>query len=505
MATKSPDVTKPLLLAVVLCILGGTAYWLEYGKKPKEQRAESEAKKVFVIGKGAVARLEFAGVSMKPELSAKPPLAISLTCESLKDQLCKPEDASKWQMATPLRTKADDATVNSLLKNFGNLVSSESIDLTTETPAKRAQLLKDYGLDAAARGNPATRRVTVVIEGAKKLSAYFGEKHPIGDNVFALLETDGAANENRVYVVPAWQLSVFDQKTSYFRDKNLFGLSEKDISAFTLAVSQKISGKLEGARTADGKAWALRLGAKEFEGDPDVIEALLSAVVHSAAKDVLAEKHEEPSAQAALAGAKNTYDLKFTAKGTDHRIRLYEKKKAPKAPASVYAVIEGQDPVYEIDVYAAEKLEKTMDELRIGKMIPSVDRYSVMTIDIDSHGAESFKQQVVKGAGGEWKIGSNETSRGKVENILDRLSGKTIIAYTGPAPTGENLRLTLRKSADKKGEPVADLEFWSAKGHLYARNVQTKKKEIVELAPDFNALLPWKAAALLDAPGGPKK
>ena len=114
---------------------------------------------------------------------------------------------------------------------------------------------------------------------------YFGEKHPIGDNVFALVQTGDVANESKVFVVPAWQLSVFDQKTSYFRDKNLFGLNEKDVTAFTLATAKKLKGKLEAKRAADG--WNLRNGAIEAEGDVDTVDGMLSGVVHLAAKDVV--------------------------------------------------------------------------------------------------------------------------------------------------------------------------------------------------------------------------
>jgi hypothetical protein len=499
MSTKTPSITKPLVLAVVLVVLGGLTYWLEYGKKPKEAQLEAEAKRVFLLKNGAVSRLEIAGASIKPENSGRAPLAITLTCESLAEKLCKSDDASKWQMAAPLKTKADDATVNSVLKNFGNLVSNDSIDLTVETPEKRAQLLKDYGLDSVARANPRTRRISITLDGGVRLSAYFGVKHPIGENVFALTASGETANEGKVYIVPDWQLAVFDQKTSYFRDKALFGFNENDISAFNLAVSKKVHGALGAKRGSDATSWMLHFGKDDLEGDRETVNAFLSGVAHLTAKDVIAEKHDAPEAKAALLGSKTIYDLKFTTKSGEKHLRVLEKKKDPKAPAAIlYALIDDQDPVYEVDPYALEKAEKTLDEFRIGKLLNTTERYAIDTIDVDVHGTESFKQHVAKESGGVWMVGGTPAARGIVEEILDRLSSKIINVYSGSAPSGALLKMTFRKGADPKAEPIAVIEFWNDKGKLFARNTHTVKREIVELASDFFTSLPWKAKTLIE-------
>jgi hypothetical protein len=504
MSTKAPNMMKPLVLAVVLCGLGGFAYWLEYSKKPKEAQAEADGKKLFVLKDRPVTRLEFFGPSMKPENAAKPPLAVTLDCTSLAEKLCKTDDASHWQLATPLKTKADDSTVNSLLKNFGNLVSNETIDLGVESPEKRASLLKDYGLDAAARANPATRRVSVTVEGGTRFVAYFGVKHPIGDNVFTLLQSGDAVNENKVYIVPDWQLSVFDQKTSYFRDKNLFGLNAQEITDFTLAVSKKVKGTLVAKRAVEGKGWNLKLGATDVEGDVDTVDGILSGVTHLAAKDVVSEKHDSPDAKKALAGSKPSYDLKFSGAVFSKHLRFFEKKKNPKdAAATVYAIVDDQDPLYEVDVYGADKIEKTFDEMRIGKMLSVTERYSITAIDVENHGAEAHKQHIEKESGGQWMIGGTPAGRGKIEALLDRLSSKIVTTYAGPAPTGGVLKMIFRKKSEGKDAVVAEIEFWSPNGHLYARNLRSPKKEIVELAPDFNTSLPWKATTLFDAAKGP--
>jgi hypothetical protein len=250
----------------------------------------------------------------------------------------------------------------------------------------------------------------------------------------------------------------------------------------------------------------LKHGGTEFAGDVDTVDGLLSGVVHLTAKDIHAESAKAPEAKAGLKGAKTVYDLRFTVKGAGKHLRLLEKKhEKSKGGTSIYALVDGEDPVYEIDVYAAEKIEKTLDEMRVGKLINVADRYAITTIDVDAHGAESFTQHLAKDSGGHWKIGTMESARGKVEGILDRLSGKIITAYTGPAPSGDLLKMTFGKTKDRKVETVAEIEFWAAKGRLYARNLRSPKKETVELASDFKPSLPWKAATLTEEKKGSGK
>jgi hypothetical protein len=494
---------KPLVLAVALTVIAGFAYWLEYSKKPKEAALEADAKKVFTLKGRAISLFEIRGASTKPENKDKLPLDVSLSCLSLEQKLCKSEDASKWDLVSPLKTKADDSTVSSLLKNFSNLTSSDVIDLSNETPEKRASLLKDYGLDSSARENPRIRRISFSFSGEEPITAYFGEKHPIGDGIFTLLVTGKTPNENRIFVVPEWQLSVFDQKTSYFRDKHLFGFNEKDVQSFKLLKSKKVNGALEAIRDADGKGWSLKFGGKEVAGDPATLDAVLSGIAHLSAKDMIAERQGDPAAKSALKGANSVYDIALKIGADTKRLRLYEKRKDAKSPASVYAVVEGQDPLYEIDSTEPDKLEKTLPDMRIGKLLDVTERYAITSIKFEGRGAEKYENVALKDSGGKWSIGSTETARGKIEELLDRLSSKVIIAYNAPRPSSTTLekeiRITFRKTDDSKTPPIADLEFWSTQGRLFVKNRLTPKSSPLELVSDFAKSLPWESKTLFDA------
>ncbi len=494
---KLPSFTTQLGLAVALCVLGGVAYWLEFSKRPAEEAAKADDKRVFPLKNRSIARFEIRNANMN----------IVLECASLKDKLCKPDDTSKWNLVEPVRAQGDDTTVNSLLKNFGNLTTSETVDLSTDSPEKRAQILKDYGLSPESRAMPVQRRLTFVVDGGPKYTAYFGEKHPIGDGVFTLVETDGVPNDRKIFVVPDWQLSVFTQNTAYFRDKKLFGWNEKEVTGFKLLQSRKGRGAIEATRSEDGKAWTLKLGVRVVEGDIDSIDGFLSGVLFLTAKDFVAEKKDSPGAKRALAGNSQIYDLILQTKTATKRLRLYGKKRAGKEPGRIFATLDDQDPLFEIDSFGAEKIDKAPEELRNAKLITGSERYAISEIQFQRTGGSGFQQTAKKAADGSWKVstadGEKPVVRGRVDALLDQLSGPIIVNF---APTGD-----FASVGDRLRMKCAnfDYEFWVRGKRVFVRNLAAKPSDVFELSPDFAGQLPWDLQYFTDenfgAAAAPKK
>jgi hypothetical protein len=509
MASKGPGYTKQLALAVLLFAFGSFAYWLEFSKKPKEEAAKADEKKIFAIKNAQIQRLEIEGAK-RADPAAKDPkkeapylLDVALECRSLAAKLCKPEDASRWELVEPLKARADDPTVNGLLKNYGNLTTSESIDLSTDTPEKRASLLTDYGLSPEKRKDPKTRKIRLFLADGTVRTAYFGEKHPLSDGSFALVETgkDGPAptDDLKVFVVPEWQLSVFDQKTSYFRDKKLIAGSERDIASFSVALSKKNPGmKIEGKKDGNGK-WTIRSGNREVPGDVDAIEAVLAGANQLSARDFVAERKSDPNGKRALTGARPFYDLTMRMKADDPeseiRLHLYEKagpKSGDQPGRTVYATVDGLDPLFELDPSTADRLDPKFDDLRPKRLIAVMDRYAVDGIAVEARGKSSWKSTWKK-TGNDWTTeGMKPVSKTKIDTILDRLSSPVVTAFAGPAPGAETLVLrmsTPEKPLDKEG--AYELEFWKKENRLYARDLRSARKDIVELAGDFASQLPW--------------
>jgi hypothetical protein len=500
MASKGPGYTKQLALAVLLFAFGSFAYWLEFSRKPKEEAAKADEKKIFAIKDAQIQRLEIEGAKK----DAPYVLDVALECRSLAEKLCKPEDASRWELVEPLKVRADDPTVNGLLKNYGNLTTSETIDLSTDTPEKRASLLADYGLSPEKRKDPKTRKIRIVLGDGAVRTAYFGEKHPLSDGSFAFVETgkDGPAptDDQKVFVVPEWQLSVFDQRTSYFRDKKLIAGNERDVASFTIALSKKNPGtKIEGSKNDSGK-WTLRSGKLEVPGDVDAIEAVLSGANQLSARDFVAERKDDANGKRALAGARPFYDLTMRMKGGDpkaeKRLRLYEKagpKSGDQPGRTVYATIDGMDPLFELEPSAADRLDPKFDDLRPKRLIAVMDRYAIDGIAVEARGKSAWKSAWKK-TGNEWTTtdAMKPLSKTKVDAILDRVSAPLVAAFGGPAPGGETLVLrmsTPEKPLDKDG--AYEFEFWKKGNRLYARDLRSARKDILELVGDFASQLPW--------------
>src|SRR4051812_16475208 len=96
--------TRQLALAVALCLLGGLAYWLEFKHRPAKEAKEEGQKKVFALKDAQIQSIElFDGAK-----------TYRWECKSLSD-LCKPGDNASWQVVEPLKVKADDTNVNSLV------------------------------------------------------------------------------------------------------------------------------------------------------------------------------------------------------------------------------------------------------------------------------------------------------------------------------------------------------------------------------------------------------
>ncbi len=503
MAKKNPGFGSPLVLSLILFIFSGAAYWLVYTKKPKEESLKADEKKVFVLQNKKIKTFEIAGMPIPGPSPSSPspsiPLNVSLECVSLKDGLCKTEDNSKWELTSPLKTRADDSTVNSLLKNIGNLVSSDLIDMTGDSPDKRVALLKDYRLSDPFRKDPKTPRIRITVDDGETYTAYFGEKNPVGEGVYALLEKKSGPDETKVYIVPEWQLSVFNQKTSYFRDKKLFSLNEKEIAQFTILQSKKISGKLEVTFDEKSAKWTLNAGGKKFDGDKDAIEGFLSGVTFLNAKDYVAEKKDSVDGKKALSGMKPVFDLELKTKDSKKRLKIFGKPKNPKdvkSPLILYGTIDDQDPVFEIETFSFDKLDKSFADLRVSKLIGVTDRYSITSISAGLKGAKPFTQEIIKEPTGAWKISGNESARGRVEGLLDRLTSKIINGFGGPLPSGDTLTMTFGKSPK---ESTHQLLFWKKGKKLYARDLKSSTPETVELSDDFSMQLPWDERFLKDA------
>ncbi len=504
---------RPLLLSIILVGLGTFAYWLEYSHKPKQEEQETASKKIFNLNKDtqvASIRIIDQTVDTGKQFAFK--------CLDLEAKLCKPSDQSKWEITEPLKIKADESNVNSLLSTIYALSSSETIDLGTEKPEKRSTLLKEYKLDSDARKKtgkgPGIRRIEITMAKGETLVAYLGETHPIGETIFALAGQD----ENRVFLIPTYIKSNFDHDLTYWRDKKLFSISSHQVQSFALD-----SPKLKVSAKRKDSQWLLKSGQNlkkdEFPGDIENIDNFLSGITYLNAKQFVTENKIDAKAKSTLQGTSRL--LSFTLDVSPEKpekneekitLTIYEKKDktskkggTKKDQSNLYVTVSNLDPLYELDSSAKMKFEKTLKELRLSKLITTMERYSIKRIEFlgKSLGTSPL---ILAQTDAKWQKMPEKLSvdQDKVQGLLDKLSGNRIQEFLeGSAiPTGEQEGLQVFLG-DEKSEKKRQLLFWKNGDKFYARDLHSTRKEAFRVDPAIKEALPWSRDFLSPAPPSP--
>ncbi|MBI2711774.1 MAG: DUF4340 domain-containing protein, partial [Bdellovibrio sp.] len=395
------------------------------------------------------------------------------------------------------------------------LMTTESFDLTSETPEKQQELLKEYGLDASKR--KVSRRVEVST-GSGKQTLYLGEVHPVGGSQFALLEKTGAdgktvLDETKVLLIPGHFKSAFDHDFTYWRNKKIFSMSAHEVTRFDLQGSY---GPIHGKRV--NGIWTLDAeGEKDLPGDIEAIDSLLTGSTYLVARKFISENKNDPKAKAALQGFSHVVDLRLTRekvetpKGeskTPHvevasvQLTLYKKeKKGPKPTdpitSTVYATVSNLDPLFELDSYSKERVNKSLKELRLTKLISSMDRFGAKKVEF-SGAALGGKSLILENSGGKWKLPHIKTDLApekiseKLQDTLERLSGNRIQEFFKgrDIPVGEENGLTFTLHGEKDAVQ-RQLLFWKKNNRLFGKDLLHRRDEAFLVDNSITDALPW--------------
>ncbi|MGK5087999.1 DUF4340 domain-containing protein [Bdellovibrionota bacterium FG-2] len=503
---------KQLALAIALFILGSAAYWLEYKHKPQTEEKEAQSKKLFALKDSPVRSFRIVSGGDNSKI-------FQLHCLDFDTKLCKPGDNSKWELLEPSKLKADDSNSNSLLSTLNNTSVTETIDLKDETPDKKAALLKEYGLDPAARAAASMRKIMIETDKGTKV-LYLGVTHPIGEGIFSAFEEvpagqkpTGKINENQIHLLPSYFKSNFEKELTYWRDKKIMTLTASEVASFQLEGTKT---KLTAVRK-DGQ-WTLQVvvskkKTEEVVGDIENIDSMLGAVAYLSAKEFASDNKNDAKAQAALKGFKPIVSMVIqknqgTAKEVPAPIALtFYQQPAPKAgpktaPKSapkggkLYATVSNLDPLFELDASAKDRVDKDLKDLRLTKLITTMDRFSAKRLEFTGApiGATPL---VLVSKDGKWihESDKTETVDTKVQSFLDKISGNRIKEFLAgsaiPSGEAEGVKFTL---ADEKAAVKRQVVFWKKDSKFYARDLFSKRAEAFLVDPAIQADIPWSHA-----------
>ena len=160
-----------------------------------------------------------------------------------------------WRMVEPAPVDADQTEVTSLTTNLAGLEINRVIE---ENAADLAQ----YGL--------AQPRVSSRVQGSERRRGRGAHRRPHGDR--RTMSTPSRPGEKRVFLVQAFQESVFNKKPFDLRDKRILTIKRDDIDLLEVTTGRDT---VQLART--GPNWGVKRPV-ESRGDYSAIEGLLTRI-----------------------------------------------------------------------------------------------------------------------------------------------------------------------------------------------------------------------------------
>lgn len=157
-------------------------------------------------------------------------------------------------------------------------------------------------------------------------------------------------------------------------------------------------------------------------------------------------------------------------------------------------MISSIDPLVEIEPSVLERLDKTGKELRMSKLITSVDRYATKKISFESSLLGAPPLSMSNGDLG-WILDGDTKKlaldQQKVQQVLDRISGNRIRDYVVganiPAGQADGMTVTLGDSTN----PIKrKFLFWKNGSDLYAKDLMGKNSNALLVDASIWEVLP---------------
>ena len=256
----------------------------------------------------------------------------------------------KWQITSPLITKADDEVIKGMVDDLSNLEASQSLEVN---PAE----WEDFGLKKPGI------EVALSIEGRGEEKLSFGDKNPAGTSIYTRLR-----GKDKVFLVSSYLANGFKKEIFDLRDKVILSLDRDKIDKIELIYPPGKSLVLE--RDKDKKWFAT--GKERTELDSDKVNDLLweltdlkaKGIVAGEIKDLVAYGLDKPEVKAVI-----------TSEGKEKVLLLGNKAAGPQPPLGtaspeegvegvIYASLVGDLRLFLVEASLSSRLKKDLSELK---------------------------------------------------------------------------------------------------------------------------------------------
>ncbi len=301
--------------------------------------------------------------------------------------------------------------------------------------------------------------------------------------------------------MPGYFKTNFEYPLTHWRNKKLFGVTQQEIQAFEL---DSKSLKLQASKKDN--VWTLNFGDGAVAGDIEAVDSLLAALTNTNAKDFVSETKDDTKTRKTLASAPRFLKYNLTVKdGSKISFEVYSAEKPEK---KAFALVSNQDYFYELESSSLNALLKKREELRMAKLITSLERFTFKAIQFESTSYKSAIKVTLKDTKWLRETDQKVISDKKIQTLFDSLSGNRIKEYLVKGPAGIESGLTVSFFEDKP-EAKRKYIFWKSNDIAYAKDLLSGRSEIYKLDSSLQGVLPWTADFLelpdTPTPGGDAK
>lgn len=366
-----------IVVGILLVLIGAYAYFYEYkgGEKRKEQ--EEKSKTLVEIKKEDVASLKLESGGQTIEI--------------------KPSGKDQWEIAAPLKGRADDSTVGRVL---GSLEKVKYKGIVDEKPSDLAQ----YELD-----HPKTR-VRVALKSGKEKTISIGARNPVEGIHYVMIGGDPRVYSLEGDLADSAGTSLFD-----LRDKKLTDFSSDKVESLSVHTQ-----KLDLQFKKETGSWKMLQPVASPASDSEV-NSMLSTLEFLRATAFI----DQPSSDLktyGLAEPVATIEVALE-KGLRQKISF-----GSKDGSDIYCSVEGNPAVAKVNDAFTAAFDKPLGDWREKKMVV-FNRFDVEELRIKSEGKEYLFK---KGKEEKWTQESpakGDVEEDKVQGLMEKLENAEIDHY----------------------------------------------------------------------------
>jgi hypothetical protein len=467
---KHPNWKPAFFLSATVLTLGSFTYWLQFSHKPKKEREDALLKKPLSFKAESI---QISGFRIKSSSGV-----IEGKCESLAQKTCKVGSTAEWSLLYPEKLKGDSARIRDYLNNASGMSSTETLDLSEESEEKRSKLLDEYGLSDSKRTSMNASFIELTLEDGKKVTAWFGDTHPIGDKIFVASAENGVLNAKTIFLIANfYRNSLFEKNLTYFRDKNLFNFDRANFESFEIkGTHEKLS-----AKRVNG-LWEIN----GMDADHDRVETVLSSVAQAEAKDFVDET--------ALKGTKTELTFKGRMKdGSEVSFSLHSKSEGKKEDSkkSLYLKSSSLKSPVEIEPGFQVSVDKTLNHLRRNLLILASQKVTTSQIKLEGKNFAPAAEFTFDGKSWNEKAGGPKMDVAKVPSLIDQLSSVHSPEIVSPAPKAADDSVVLTLGTREKSD-LYRYQLYEVKNKAYARDLNSKRNEAFLLDEGLKKAFPFR-------------